>query len=263
MEIFTESGDVKAFQEFLLFRGVDDTGRVIPNALNELCRNIRKRYNPPNKGERPYTSLRRLAEEAPSEKQFLQSIGSVLFSSSSVTTRDISDAAAYFFHFASERSIEEIFAEYMAGRYRLGYEYLAQYLACSLFEKVINKKYESQQAWWSKRRQNPSTLGLDKKIEQLLPDTLRNDSIFMRREVFKDYIYKVKDSGALEIRNFSEDDDARLSEVRFRLHNFRVLRNNIIHGELEEAPDEKPNNRDEFIYYVWSELAPKIGRAHV
>lgn len=159
-------------------------------------------------------------------------------------------------HKSVSRTNEEVFAEYMAGRYRLGYGYLAQYLACSLFEKIISSKVEPQFVTYNGRMMHIDRTPLEFKINSLSTQVLRQDSLFHRRDVFKDYIFKIKETGKLERRDFSDVDDQRLGEIKFRLHNFRYLRNTIIHGNVEEQPDEKPNNRDEFIYYVWSELAP-------
>jgi len=265
MSKFSQSNDIKAFEEFLqLFEVQNKSGKYI-QAIDLICVRIKNRFTPAIRGKSAYICLKEFAHSMSSLNQFRTAIKPVTSGSDIISETIMNEAIAYYYYrFASGRSNEEVFAEYMAGRYRLGYGYLAQYLACSLFEKIINTKFESQLDWHRSRRTDINRIPLKDKIECLTPETLREDSLFTRKGVFEKYIYKVRETGELQLRGFSDfdencpdPDENRLNKVKFRLHNFRYLRNSIIHGDVAPFEDEMPHNRDEFIYYVWSELAPK------
>lgn len=186
------------------------------------------------------------------------------------------------------------FASYAVGRYYLGYEYLAMYWASVLFERIINRKFSRmlkdnfrangltvsvrqkmgalRNDIHNRRFQYESyinyineiinsndakekeeliqefvkdNINLNDKIDFLDDNELVNDSIFIHREqVFKNYIIRASNTAPIH----KKDD------VRKRLHNFRILRNKIMHASTIIITDDMPCNKDEYIYYIWSEL---------
>lgn len=139
---------------------------------------------------------------------------------------------------------EDILARYMVGRWRLGYEDLALYIACLLFEKIIDKKLQGQ--GWSEYRLEQTALC--RKIQELNDDNIK-DSLYQKDNVFTHYYAKT----ALP---FSPRQEERLNQVRLRLDNFRWLRNQVMHGKLDTFKDEGDNKKDDLINYMWSEFAP-------
>lgn len=142
------------------------------------------------------------------------------------------------------------FARYMAGRYRLGYGYLALYWAAVLFEEIIWQKSGLRQGLDPEKYpegKEPNLYGL---IKNLNEETLREDSIWRYRTVFPRFIFTKRGEPVhAEIKT--------LRDVRTRLDNFRYLRNSIMHGVSVDVQENEfmPHNCDEFVCYVWSELA--------
>jgi hypothetical protein len=145
------------------------------------------------------------------------------------------------------------FARYMAGRYRLGYDYLALYWASVLFENIIDRKIKNQDSkLYARLTSDWKENTLDNKINLLSAQTLEQDSVWKHRgPIFKTYLSKQRGRVVIPHPTIRKLDD-----VRQRLLNFKFLRNRIMHDSSINIEDEKPNNKDEFIYYVWSELAP-------
>lgn len=139
---------------------------------------------------------------------------------------------------------EDILARYMVGRWRLGYEDLALYIACLLFEKIIDKKLQRQ--GWSEY--NLEQTALCNKIQNLSDDNIK-DSLFLKTDVFTHFY-------ASEALPFSSLPEERLQQVRVRLDNFRWLRNQVMHGKLDNLKDEGDNKKNDLINYMWSEFAP-------
>lgn len=145
------------------------------------------------------------------------------------------------------------FASYMVGRYRLGYDYLALYWASVLFENIIDRKLKAQdpQLYTNLARDYKQNT-LDNKIGHLSKSSLEHDSIWRYRGfVFDTYIESHGGKVILPHQRVRDPED-----VRKRLINFKWLRNRVMHDGSIQIEDEKPGNKDEFIYYVWSELAP-------
>lgn len=144
------------------------------------------------------------------------------------------------------------FARYMAGRYRLGYNYLALYWAAVLFEGIIWQKSGLQQGLRADRYPKGKEPNLYALIQGLTEVQLCDDSIWRHRQVFQRFIYrKANRPCTAEIKT--------VRDVRARLDNFRFLRNRIMHDLSINVLEEEfmPHNCDEFICYVWSELAPE------
>jgi len=142
------------------------------------------------------------------------------------------------------------FARYMAGRYKLGYNYLALYWAAVLFEGIIWEKSGIQQGLHSDMYPEGKEPNLYALIKGLSEDKLRENSIWRYRQVFPKFIYRKHNQPCVaEIKT--------LRDVRTRLDNFRFLRNRIMHDlSINLLEDEfMEHNCDEFICYVWSELA--------
>lgn len=149
-------------------------------------------------------------------------------------------------------SRQELLARYMVGRYRLGQESIALYLAGTLFEGLIGGKLKAQGDWDDDRLERAS---LQEKIDSLNEQTRRQDALFTRKTVFTNYV-ELDDSGP-QVKAFSARDRERPGQVRKRLHNFRWLRNKIMHGQLEQLIDDGDGKKEDFINYLWCELAPE------
>lgn len=143
-----------------------------------------------------------------------------------------------------ERTAKDLekLARYAVGRYRLGYRQLSLFLAGELFENIINRKLN---------RQTPPFISdkLEEKINHLNGATILNDSLFCCSEIFKYFVDSRDRSSEL-----SNNESQRAKQVIDRLHNFRKLRNQVMHGN--EIPDMRDNRIEEFICYIWRELAP-------
>lgn len=148
---------------------------------------------------------------------------------------------------------ENLLARYMVGRYRLGHEQFALYLAGILFEIIISRKLVEIQGW---PERDVDQLTLEQRIERLSDNSLRKDSLYITelRHIFTHY-FQMKQPPKI-VRALSSNDNLRLSHVVERLHNFRWLRNKIMHGKFHELVNEGDNKKDDLIYYVWCELSP-------
>lgn len=135
----------------------------------------------------------------------------------------------------------------MVGRYKLGQEQTALYLAGSLFESLINSKLEAQ-------GDQLERLELKDKIDKLNNLTRQNDSIFHRRDVFTEFFRS--QGGVPTSIEFSERDSVRNNQVASRLHNFRWLRNRIMHNQMDQV-ERGDKTKEDLITYLWSELSPE------
>lgn len=150
----------------------------------------------------------------------------------------------------------ELLAKAMVGRFRLGYIELSMLIAGTLFEVIINRKLTKYDRWTENRLDNPANT-LEVKINRACEITrlLKNDSLFSPevRRVFTYYRPK-NDQDVFNV--ISEDNELRLANIKKRLHNFRWLRNQIMHGKLSSVKNCADNLIDDFILYVWREIAP-------
>lgn len=149
----------------------------------------------------------------------------------------------------AELSKEARLANYMIGRYRLGYGYLAIYLAAVLFEQVINQKFDNQ----LKRLNSDDSrdIILDKKIIALDDRTLSTDSITGYKDIFR--VFKDKYGQEQSINN-------RYGRVG-RLLNFKEVRNDVVHSlDLDYIANHQPIV-EEMMVYVWNELSPEQFRS--
>jgi len=145
----------------------------------------------------------------------------------------------------AELSKEARLANYMIGRYRLGYGYLAIYLAAVLFEQVINQKYDTQ----LKRLQSNDSrdIILDKKILALDDRTLSADSIMSYKNLYP--VFKDKYGQEQHINN-------RYGHIG-RLLNFKEVRNDVVHSlDLDYIAKHQPIV-EEMMVYIWNELSPE------
>ena len=147
-------------------------------------------------------------------------------------------------------SRDTLFARYMVGRYRLGYENLAFYLAGALFEKIIDNKLLSQEFLSEYQLNN---IKLEDKINRLNAEVLKNDTLY--KDQWRDIFcwYMDIDQRPVLKKKLSQN----IAAVRKKLHNFRHLRNTIMHGKLEEFLDDGDNIKEDIISYIWCELAPE------
>lgn len=137
-----------------------------------------------------------------------------------------------------------LLARYMVGQFRLGYETLALYMAGSLFEGHIN----SMLLEWSD--EDIEKTDMCRKINAIPKEILSNNSLCTQKNVFLQY------EDYEQVKNFSEDRLRRAEQGRKRLHNFRSLRNKIIHSQEIPSIHIKSNAANDFITYLWSEIAP-------
>ena len=119
---------------------------------------------------------------------------------------------------------DRLLARYMVGRYRLGYENLALYLAGVLFEKLIDSKLVIQDRAWRGRL---NEINLAEKIKQLSPAILHEDSLYKRHDVFTWYM-DIGQKPALRKPLSLLSGTRDVEGVRKRLQNFRWLRNFLI-----------------------------------
>ncbi|MBT1070695.1 hypothetical protein [Pelotalea chapellei] len=144
----------------------------------------------------------------------------------------------------AELSKEARLANYMIGRYRLGYGYLAIYLSAVLFEQVINQKYDTQ----SKRLKSneSSDITLDKKILALDEVSLSTDSIKKYSNIFKvfDDHGKEKPIGSNRYGHIG------------RLLNFKGVRNDVVHSLDLDYITKHQAVVEEMMLYIWNELSP-------
>lgn len=157
----------------------------------------------------------------------------------------------------------ELLAKAMVGRYCLGYVELSLLIAGTLFETIINnklKKFDECEIWSDSRIEN--TL-LKDKVERFceISSALEHDSLYDRqlRHVFTRYRQNFE-RDRCEI--MTDDHRCRLDQVKTRLNNFRWLRNQIMHGKFAKVRYANDNIIDDFINYIWRELAPGSFRTY-
>lgn len=136
---------------------------------------------------------------------------------------------------------ESVFADYVLGRFRLGHDYLAAFLASALFERLINKKLEDQDPTLYWRVSNdPDENSLKKKINLLNEKTLVSDAT----------------------EKFPVFNVGGPKEVRGKLHHFRELRNDLIHANQSidrmMISETRKNKLCELILYVVAETNPSF-----
>lgn len=146
----------------------------------------------------------------------------------------------------AELSKEARLANYMIGRYRLGYGYLAIYLAAVLFEQVINQKYDTQ---LKRLKSNDSrdTI-LDKKILALDERTLSTDSITTYKNIFPVF----KDSKG---KGHEQRISSRYGHIG-RLLNFKQVRNDVVHSLDLNYIAKHQSIVEEMMVYIWNEFSP-------
>jgi hypothetical protein len=253
------------FREYLKINGKEKPEIIETVAeIDNICTFIAKRYQGADRNN-AFEILQKLVVEAHTLEQFLIVIRLPL----RVLGENTEHACGLFYNFfADTKSIEESFAAYMVGRYRLGYPYLALYWAAILFERIITNKLKLQDTSWFRKHFDPDRENtLKYKIEKLTEETLKNDSIYLRTDdVFQKFIFKTMggDLILVDILPGPEDHEelarmnlSHVERVRMRLTNFRILRNRIMHELNPDMKEEMPNNHLEFITYVWLELLPK------
>ena len=129
----------------------------------------------------------------------------------------------------------------MVGHYRLGSEKLALYLAASLFEGLMDTKSQGL------------SNDMNEKIKAIGHRELQTDSLFKYDDIFLKYYeqrYPKKDT------IFPKPPGRQVKHVKTRLHNFRWLRNDVIHNQKIPFIAKQSNVIEDWIIYLWSELAP-------
>ena len=144
-----------------------------------------------------------------------------------------------------------LLAKYMVGKYRLGYRRVALYLAGVLYESIINTKVMKPLKSLGYDEKGVLEADLNWKINKLNSTTIKSDVLYNKksRDLFKHYF----EQGLL--LNMSLNNDIRSNQVTGRHHNFRWLRNKVMHGNFDEVLEDKARSLDDIIYYVWCELA--------
>lgn len=249
------SRQYNVFCEYLTLNGTEQANVAgLVAELDKVCNFIEARYAGATR-RNAFEILQKLAVEAHTLEQFRNSIKLPL----RVVGGNARRACELFYNFfADTKSIEESFASYMVGRYRLGYPYLALYWAAVLFERIITQKWRFQDnAWFGKTFDPDFECSLNEKIAQLSDATLKKDSVYLRSDIFQNYIFREPDGSLKTIQMSVQLDAQRLFDTKMRLTNFRILRNRIMHELNPELQEEMPNNHLEFITYVWLELMPK------
>lgn len=135
----------------------------------------------------------------------------------------------------------------MVGHYKLGNEQIALLLAATLFETYINGLYKNNTSWDNDRICRTS---LEDKINELTPSDLGRSSLFKFQDIFTKYY-----ANGL-VRLISRSERERLSQIRKRLHNFRWLRNKIVHNQIDQLTNEYSGVQEDLIVFLWSELSP-------
>ena len=149
----------------------------------------------------------------------------------------------------------ELLAKAMVGRYRLGSIQVSLLIAGTLFETIVNLKLNPyfNRRKWSEAKIDKTPL--DEKINILCDSTnVCKDSCLYEqklRNVFKKYRPTNHIDSFLLMSN---DANQRLSDIKKRLHNFRWLRNQVMHGKLTEVEFSCDNIIDDFVMYVWKEM---------
>ena len=146
----------------------------------------------------------------------------------------------------AELSKEARLANYMIGRYRLGYGYLAIYLAAVLFEQAINNKYSRQLK--RLKSADAGSLTLDEKIKGLDEQSLSRDTIRTYKSVFT-------------LSGHDPRRDVKRYDHIGRLLDFKSIRNDTAHSIDLEYISKKQQLVEELMVYVWNELSPEQFRS--
>lgn len=142
----------------------------------------------------------------------------------------------------TQSETESKLANYMIGRYRLGYGYLAVYLAAVLFESIIESKHRRQQ---DRLNQVVGDRTLHQKITALDENTMRGDSILRYKD--QHFMHFVDNDGQRKrIAN-------RYGAVG-KLLNFKDVRNDVMHFVNMEYISDNKSIVEEMLLYVWAEL---------
>jgi len=138
-----------------------------------------------------------------------------------------------------------LLTEAMVGYYRLGSEMVALYLAATLFEILVNLKLE----------RSPSEKSHSDELNKKIGDIdfgSETDSLFLYPDIFQKY-YEYR--YPKKVNKFTNLPRRPVKQVQARLHNFRWLRNDIIHNQKISLIAKQSNVIEDWIIYLWSELA--------
>ena len=138
------------------------------------------------------------------------------------------------------RNQEAIYADYILGRFTLGYDYLAAFLASVLFERIINKKLERQNPKIYCELYQGDKADLAVKISKLNRKTLDED-VLAKIPLFKQVVKK---------------------GIKSKLHEFRDLRNELMHADESidrtMLSETRKSKLCELILYVVAETNPEF-----
>lgn len=138
------------------------------------------------------------------------------------------------------------FSDYMIGRYRLGYDYLAVYIAAILFEHIVDTKYLPHS-----NCDDGCTLGaILNSISDL--NAFSDDVIYQNHEQFQ--ILLRKNNGEIVKRDIAIPLENTLQSVKKKLLDFVLLRNKIMHEFRPDVLSGFEKEIVELIIYVSSTI---------
>ena len=149
---------------------------------------------------------------------------------------------------------DKLLAEYMVGRCRQGFDYISMYLAATLFERLISSKLKLK---------NPAKFGeITKDPKQSFKDIVNAIGHQMKCPVGSNEQIAVKD--VFWWHTFFKKDGRGIEterEAHSKLHDFKNLRNDIIHEvNPENLLQEREREIMDLMLYVASEYSPKLFR---
>lgn len=256
----SDSPQEKRFTEYLELKRGSNVDAFIA-AIDSLCQEIAKLEFMGADKDNALEHLNKLAIGLNSEQEFFEMFSSRNFSNhyrNNQNGNNLRNAYKAFYNFVDTCYTEESFAKYMVGRYRLGYSYLARYLAAVLFEQIIERKAKlldkealiERRKERADRRYDPEPT-LDDYINLLTEPTLRQDSVFNNADIFT--FYYNRNGECLEMG--PDGSDERVEQTRQKLLNFKKFRNGVAH-DIKQKESMSGTSLD-IVCYVWSELLPE------
>lgn len=159
---------------------------------------------------------------------------------------------------------KELLANSMVGRYRLGYVQVALLIAGTLFEGIINDEIIKLKKWTVK---NIEKTQLHNKMDDFFASICTRNKHKMKITLFdvkyRHVFTRYRDTDVIDSTSFmSFEDTLRICHVKQRVLNFKWLRNKIMHGQLSSVSTVDDNIIDDFILFIWCELANSSFNQH-
>lgn len=140
---------------------------------------------------------------------------------------------------------DKLLSEYMLGKYRQGHDYVAMYLAATLFERtVVDKLKKANYKIYERLSASEDTNNL-KDVLRAIKELLRNNSLSVKSIFYFQNVFNVKNT----------------KEAINKLYDYKEIRNEIIHTSDPISylkNKEKMRNVSELILYVSSENCPVL-----